>query len=222
MIDDCTAVIMAGGDSRRMGRDKASLPLGEQTLIEHVATALNPVFGKVWVSVRRHRPEIDLPQVCDLVPDAGPLAGLCASLAKVASAGAEATTWIFVVATDMPFVQSRLIERLAQERKGFDAVVPVVDGHPQPLAAFYSTAALPTLERVLAGDGKHSLRAAFERLNVCYVDQSRLQESDPGLRSFIDLDTPQELDRARQELSAWTFSTRLSPPATLRTGVVPH
>ena len=202
MIDDCTAVIMAGGDSRRMGRDKASLPLGEQSLIEHVAAALNPVFGKVFVSVRRPRPDIDLPQICDLVPDAGPLAGLCASLAKVASSGDAATSWIFVVATDMPFVQGRLIERLAQEREGFDAVVPVVDGHPQPLAAFYSTAALPALERVLAGDGKHSLRAALERLNVCYVDQSRLQESDPALRSFVDLDTPQELDRARRELSA--------------------
>ena len=202
MISDCTAIIMAGGDSRRMGRDKAGLRLGDQTLIEHVASALKPVFRKVRVSVRRHRPEIALPQICDLVPDAGPLAGLCASLAQVASARTEATAWVFVIATDMPFLQSRLIERLAQERDGFDAVVPVVGGHPQALAAFYSTSALATLQGVLAGEGKHSLRAALERLNVCYVDQSRLLESDPGLRSFIDLDTPKEFDRARQELSA--------------------
>jgi molybdenum cofactor guanylyltransferase len=202
MISDCTAIIMAGGDSRRMGRDKAGLQLGEQTLIEHVASALKPVFRTVQVSVRRHRPDIDLPQIGDLVPDGGPLAGLCAALAQVASAGTEATAWIFLVATDMPFLQSRLIERLAQERDGFDAVVPVVGGHPQPLAAFYSTSVLCTLQGVLGGEGKRSLRAALERLNVCYVDQSRLQESDPGLRSFIDLDTPQELDRARQELSA--------------------
>ena len=202
MIDDCTAVIMAGGDSRRMGRDKASLPLGEQSLIEHVAAALNPLFSRVYVSVRRPRPEIALPQIFDRVADGGPLAGLCASLAQIASGGEAATPWLFVVATDMPFVQASLIERLAQEREGFDAVVPVVDGHPQPLAAFYATSALPDLERVLAGDGKHSLRAALERLNVCYVDQSRLLESDPALRSFVDLDTPQELDRARRELSA--------------------
>ena len=202
MIRDCTAVIMAGGDSRRMGRDKANLPLGEQTLIEHVAAALNPLFDRVYVSVRRPRPEIALPQIYDRVADSGPLAGLCASLAQIASSGEAATPWLFVVATDMPFVQSSLIERLAQEREGFDAVVPVVDGHPQPLAAFYATSALPALESVLNGDGKHSLRAALERLNVCHVDESCLRESDPGLRSFVDLDTPQELDRARQELSA--------------------
>lgn len=202
MISDCTAIIMAGGDSRRMGRDKAGLRLGDQTLIQHVACALKPVFQNVRVSVHQHRPEIDLPQICDLVPDAGPLAGLCAALAQVASIGSDATSWIFVVATDMPFLRSRLIERLAQERGGFDAVVPVVGGLPQVLAAFYSTSALATLQGILAGEGKSSLRAALEPLNVCYVDQSRLQESDPGLRSFIDLDTPQELDRARQELSA--------------------
>jgi len=200
MISDCTAIIMAGGDSRRMGRDKAGLQLGDKTLIEHVASALKPVFRNVRVSVRRHRQEIELPQICDLVPDAGPLAGLCATLAHVASAETDSASWVFVVATDMPFVQSGLIERLAQARTGFEAVVPVVGKHPQPLAAFYSISALKTLQDVLAGAGKHSLRAALERLNVCYVDQSRLQESDPELRSFVDLDTPQELDRARREL----------------------
>jgi len=202
MISDCTAIIMAGGDSRRMGRDKAGLQLGGKTLIEHVASALKPVFRNVRVSVRQHRPEIELPQICDLVPDAGPLAGLCAALAHVASAGTDSASWVFVVATDMPFVQSELIERLAQARTGFEAVVPVVGGHPQPLAAFYSISALATLQGILAGDGKHSLRVALGQLNVCYVDESQFMESDPELRSFIDLDTPQELDRAKQELSA--------------------
>ena len=200
MITDCTAIIMAGGDSRRMGSDKASLLLGEQTLLQRVTAILQQVFREVLVSVRQHRPEIDLPQVCDTIPNAGPLAGLCAGLAHV-STRSPPTPWIFAVATDMPFVQIALIERLAQARSGFQAVVPIVHGHPQPLAAFYSASALNTLQTILASEGKHSLRAALAQLNVCYLDESQLQESDPELRSFMDLDTPQDLDKARQDLA---------------------
>jgi len=77
-------------------------------------------------------------------------------------------------------------------------VVPVVAGHPQPLAAFYTVGALAVIQDLLAGDGKRSLRAALERLNVCYVDESELRAADPGLRSFFDLDTPEDLAQARE------------------------
>ena len=193
MIDDCLAVIMAGGDSRRMGRDKASLVLGEQTLLQRVADAMRAVFPQVVVSVRTPRAEIALPQVCDAHADAGPLAGLCAGLDYAAQNGQP---WIFAVATDMPFLRPVLIETLAKYRSGVDAVVPMVDGHPQPLAAFYSINALPAVRALFAGDGKRSLRAALERLQVVYVHAADLIAADPGLDSFVDLDTPEDLGRA--------------------------
>ena len=194
MIADCTAIILAGGESQRMGRDKATLALGEHSLLHRVVAVVQPLFPQLLVSVRQHRLDIELPQVCDTQANAGPLAGLCAALEK------STTPWIFAVATDMPFVQSALIEYLARQRSGQDyqAVVPVVAGHPQPLAAFYSASALAVIQDLLAGDGKRSLRAALERLNVCYVDESDLRAADPGLRSFFDLDTPEDLAQARQ------------------------
>ncbi len=204
MIDDCTAIIMAGGESQRMGSDKATLMLGDRTLLQRVIKVVQPMFPHVLVSVRQPRPDIDLPQICDDYADAGPLAGLCAGLTH------SRTPWIFAVATDMPFVQPALIERLAQQRAGFQAVVPVVHGHPQPLAAFYSTACLETIRAILAGNEernsgrngapsrRRSLRAALESLNVCRVGESELQAADPGLRSFFDLDTPQDLAAARR------------------------
>ena len=198
MIADCSAVILAGGRSRRMGDDKATLQFAGQPLLQAVAQAVAPLFGELSVSVRAPRPDLPWPQICDAHVDAGPLAGLCAAL------GAVPTPWIFAVATDMPFVKPALIELLARRRAGFDAVVPRVHGHPQPLAAFYSARALNTLQTILASDGKHrlhSLRAALAQLNVCYLDESQLQESDPELRSFMDLDTPQDLDKARQDLA---------------------
>ena len=191
MIDDCTAIILAGGESQRMGRDKASLLLGEQTLLQHVATIMQTMFPRVLVSVRQPRPDITLSQICDTYAEAGPLAGLYSALTH-----AE-TSWIFAVATDMPFVQPALIDYLAKQRDGFQAVVPVVHGHPQPLAAFYATSCLTPFRAQLEGNGKRSLRAALEPLNVRYVDEADLLAADPGLRSFFDLDTPQDVATAR-------------------------
>ena len=196
MIDECSALVLAGGDSQRMGCDKTQLLLGDRTLLQRVIAIVQPLFPQVLVSVRQHRPEIALPQVCDEYPNAGPLAGLCAGLAQAG------TPWIFAVASDMPFVQPALIERLAQRRSGYQAVVPVVHGHPQPLAAFYSASGLDALRALLEAEGRRSLRAALEQLKVCYVDESDLLESDPGLHSFFDLDTPQDVAMARRSEKA--------------------
>ena len=194
MIDDCTAIILAGGESQRMGCDKATLAFGEHSLLQRVVAVVQPLFPQLLISVRQPRPDIELPQICDTQPNAGPLAGLCAALEK------STTPWIFAVATDMPLIRPALIEYLARQRSGQDyqAVVPVVAGHPQPLAAFYAVSALAVIQGILAGDGKRSLRAALERLNVCYVDESELRAADPGLRSFFDLDTPDDVAAARR------------------------
>src|SRR3989338_5426157 len=132
MIENCTAIIIAGGDSQRMGTDKASLLLDGQTLLQSVTATMRQLFPQVIISVRQPRTGIELPQVCDEQPDGGPLAGLVASLGKIE------TQWAFMVACDMPFVVPEVVELLAKYRLQHQAVVPVVHGHPQPLAAFYS------------------------------------------------------------------------------------
>lgn len=187
MIADCTAVILAGGDSRRMGRDKATLILDGKPLLQHVTDAVVQVFPHVMVSVRQSREGLDFRQVCDVRNEAGPLAGLAAALASIE------TPWLFAVACDMPFVSPALLDFLAEQRAGHQAVVPMVQGHPQPLAAFYARSCLAEIREVLASDGRHSLRALLERLDVCYVDEAQLQEHDPQLRSFFDLDTPEDV-----------------------------
>ncbi|MEO8331070.1 MAG: molybdenum cofactor guanylyltransferase [Gallionella sp.] len=218
MIEDCTAIILAGGDSQRMGSDKASLLLDGQTLLQRVTVTMRQVFPKVMLSVRQPRAEIGLPQVCDDPSFAGPLAGLASGLA------AADTAWVFAVGCDMPFVVPEVIELLGRYRfkppsvppyqgggrlsspdkgrpggVGCQAVVPVVQGHPQPLAAFYARSSLEVIRAHLDSGGKNSLRAVLERLDVCYVDESALLAADPALRSFFDLDTPQDVIRAKRE-----------------------
>ncbi len=193
MIEDCTAIVFAGGDSQRMGSDKANLLLGDQTLLQRVTATMQRIFPQVIISVRQLRPEIGMPQVCDERPAGGPLAGLVAGLGHIT------TPWAFAVACDMPFVELQVIERLAIRRAGCQAVVPVVQGHPQPLVAFYARSCLNVIRTHLAAGGKNSLRAVLEKLDVCYVDEAEMLAADPGLRSFFDLDTPQDVARARSE-----------------------
>lgn len=190
MITDCTAIVMAGGDSSRMGTDKANVTLGGKTLLQTVAATMQQLFPQVIVSVRQPRAGIDLPQVCDEVPDGGPLAGLAASLGKIT------TPWAFMVACDMPFVVPEVVELLAKYRLQHQAVVPVVHGHPQPLAAFYAASCLATLCASLAAQQK-GLRGVLQQLDVRYVNEAEMLKADPQLRSFFDLDTPQDVEAAK-------------------------
>ncbi|MFZ5522588.1 MAG: molybdenum cofactor guanylyltransferase [Pseudomonadota bacterium] len=190
MIEDCTAIILAGGDSQRMGSDKARLLLDGQSLLQRVTVTMRQMFPKVLLSVRQPRPEIDLPQIRDDPSCAGPLAGLVSGLA------AADTAWVFVVGCDMPFIVPEVIELLWQRRDDCQAVVPVVHGYTQPLAAFYAQTSLGVMRTILESDGKKSLQAVLKRLEVRYVEESQIQSVDPCLRSFLDLDTPQDVAAA--------------------------
>ncbi|MDR1227931.1 MAG: molybdenum cofactor guanylyltransferase [Azoarcus sp.] len=194
MIDDCTALILAGGDSRRMGRDKTALQLGGQSLLQRTIELMRALFPAVLLSVRQPLGGLDagIVQVCDGIPDAGPLAGLCAGLRRAA------TPWIFAVATDMPYLRPETVLRLAARCGAHQAVVPIVAGHPQPLAAFYAASALPAFQSALDGAENRSLRAALAALDVCHVDEHSLRDVDADLQSFVDLDTPEDLARARR------------------------
>jgi len=187
IIQDCTAIVMAGGESRRMGQDKANLILGEKSLLQIAVGTMEQIFPEVIVSVRQLRPAVNWLQVCDFPAHRGPLAGLFAGLQK-----AE-TPWVFAVACDMPFIKPQVIECLSNYRKGVEAVVPLVRGYPQPLTAFYAKGSLGAVSDILNRNGKQSFREVLDQLEVYYVTENQLQEVDPSLQSFRDLDTPEDM-----------------------------
>lgn len=193
MIADCSALILAGGQSSRMGLDKTLLEFEGQTLLQRAIDRMRSVFPEVVVSVRAHREDIDVAQVVDEACASGPLSGMCAGLA------ASRTPWLFAIAADMPYADQATIVRLAQCRSDdFQAIIPVVGGHPQPLFGYYRASSLPVFRAVLAGNGKHSLRSVLSQMTVKWVDEALLRPSDPELRSFTDLDTPADLDQIRK------------------------
>jgi molybdopterin-guanine dinucleotide biosynthesis protein A len=193
MIRDCTAIILAGGDSRRMGCDKAMMPFHNQVLIQSVIEKMQSLFSATILSVRVQREQIELPQVCDMYPNGGPLTGLVSAL------GSIATPWAFVVACDMPFIAPELVTQLAGHRAKQQAVVPVFQGHLQPLFAFYSVSSIPMMRATLAL-GDKSISGAIRHLDVSYINEAQFPRTEAAIRNFTDLDTPQDWALAQAKM----------------------
>ncbi len=197
---DLDAIVLAGGESRRMGTSrsrpvKALLPLGDTTVIGAVLATLGPLFRRVLVVSRERGDLPDLPAelLLDGRPERGPLVGLARGLE---SSGAP---WCFVVGCDMPLLRPAVIEHMAQRLGEEQVLVPYLDGHPQLLHAFYARSCLPHAEELL-GQGTTSLRALLSRCKVETVDARDFRDLDPGLHSLRDVDTEDDYQAAQKLL----------------------
>jgi len=201
-----TLLVMAGGRSRRMGRDKAWLEIDGLPLVERVVYRLTDLAGEVLFSVREPEPyaalctRLTLPAavVLDRYPDAGPLAGLEAGLA------AAAHELVFAVATDMPFVNPALIRHLLDLSAGYDAVVPLTPQgatlEPEPLHAVYRRTCRPPIRAQLDA-GRRRVVSFFDSIRVRYVTPEEMLPFDPALRSFVNVNTPEEWGELRMRNS---------------------
>ena len=176
-----------------MGAPKAHLPFGNATLIETVVATLRPVFKTVYVVGRDRERLVDL-GVTLLIDDRdeqGPLVGLARGLS------ASDAPWCFAMGCDMPFLSPLVIRRMASFLDDCDVLAAYVEGHIQPLHAFYSIGCLPTALGLL-DKGNTSLKALLAACKVHSIDGCDFLDLDPELTSFMDLDTEEEYRAARQ------------------------
>lgn len=153
-----SGVVLAGGASRRMGRDKALVTLDGERLVDRSVRLLGEVCDDVVVaSGRRTIKDLQAPQVPDHRGGAGPLSGLSAGLVH---ADHELAC---VLAVDLPHADVRLLTALAGRWQGEAVVVPSVGGRAQPLHAVWATSCAVSLA-VLVGDGVRSVMQAVELL----------------------------------------------------------
>jgi len=188
--------VLTGGQSRRMGRDKALLPLAGQPLALRVAACLKTVAAEVALVGEPDRyVGLGLPVLADREAGKGPLAGIVTAL------GASSHDWNLVVACDLPFVEPRFLEfLLAQAAEGeVDTVVPHVDGRWQPLCAVYHRRALLVFERVLA-EGNPRVARAFEAMRVRAVTEEELERFAFPRRMLKNMNTPEDYEEAKQLL----------------------
>jgi molybdenum cofactor guanylyltransferase len=184
---DAVGFVVAGGRSRRMGRDKALLGWGGATLLDHAIGTLEAVCSDVRVlsGLQRRYTDRGRAVVVDAPPEAGPLAALAAALAAAAPRPA------ILLAVDMPFVPAPLLRYLAETLAGWDVAVPVIPAGPEPLCAAYSAACLePVRDALTAGERK--MASFWPRVRVLKHSADDLVRFGAPARMFRNLNDPSD------------------------------
>jgi len=184
MRSGCSLVILAGGLSRRMGHDKATLPAGDGTLIEHLARRLGAVVDEIIIAGGPvHASTEGARVVADHQPGLGPLAGMLAGLA------AANARYVWVVGCDLPDVVPALGSLLIALAGDNEAVVPRPHVEPEGVCALYVRELVPRIAALLTS-GERSVKSLLDRSTVRYVAADELRTVDPDLRSFRNINTP--------------------------------
>lgn len=196
MIDreQITALVLAGGKSRRMGgRDKGLLPFGDGLLVSHIIDLIRPQVGQVMISANRHADEyaaFGLPVLPDPLADfQGPLAGFLAGLE------AMTTDYLLTLPCDGPFLVANLADRLADgitKSDGADIAVAHDGKRLQPVYALLHRRTLPSLKQALS-EGERKIDRWFPRQAYVTVDFSDIPEQ------FNNINTPEDYARSRPE-----------------------
>lgn len=187
---------MAGGRSSRLGRDKALLVLDNETLLSRALRTLTAVTAEQMVvgPAERQQQVSAVRVVPDIVPGSGPLGGIYSALQ------AAAYEYVLVVACDMPFLNPLLLTYLLTQAPGWDVVLPRVDGHGEQLHAVYARSCLDAITRQLQ-TGDFKIDRFFARVRVRSVEADELQRYDPELRSFWNVNTPEDWEQAQRLLA---------------------
>ena len=185
--EHASLIILAGGESRRMGRVKPLIATPVGTMLDYLVHRLGPLFSEVIVAGHVKIPvPVGARWVQDRYSMRSPLVGIEAGLT------AAAHERCFVIACDMPFAEPALVEHLVASARGKNAVIPVVNGYDEPLFAVYTKGALPVIRAAVAA-GRLKVGAVCAKLNAARIEEDELRRFDRQLDSFINLNTPHDL-----------------------------
>ena len=191
-----TVVILAGGQSRRMGRDKLRLTLEGETLLARAVRRYSEAFPRVLVSVAGPEkfPELGDRRVFDRYPGAGPLAGLHAGLLEAGEA-------VFLTGADMPFSSPEKALALTALCGEEDAcVLTDTDGRWEPLFGYYRPSVLPKAEELLSSE-RRSMGALLASVGLREVSLPELGEG-PDSPLLRNLNVPEDYEKLRLELGS--------------------
>ncbi len=201
---DPGAVVLCGGESRRMGRPKAWLPFGPELMLQRIVRLVGTVARPIVVVAA---PDQEVPELADdveIVRDAiagrGPLQGLAAGFAALPAS----IEFVYATATDVPFLEPRWITRLAELIGDRDLAIPMIGEHYHPLAALYRrSAVLPVIERLLSED-RLRVMSLVEAVKTRVVYEDDVRDIDPSLGTLRNLN---RFDDYHQAIYEAKFST---------------
>lgn len=182
-----TAVVLAGGRSIRMGRNKALLKLGNKTMIERVVEPLQTIFENIIIVTNMPKEYSMLKKVkfvsdCVDMEEKNSLVGLYSGLIE------SKTDHVFVIACDMPFINTKLSEYMVDLLQDEDVIIPFVDGHYQPLYAIYGKRCIPEFEKLFQRRW-YKIIDAFQDLKIRKITKEEILELDSSMLCFENINT---------------------------------
>ena len=195
LIKDVTGVILAGGKSSRYGKNKSFVKVDGIPLIERVIRELKNVFQDVIIitNTPHEYAYLTVPMFEDLVKGLGPLGGIYTGLKSLQ------TRTGFFVACDMPTISQKLIKYMVENRYDHDIVVPRIAGRLEPLCALYGQSCLPQIKRLIDAR-EYQVFRFFDEVSVRYIEEEEIRRIDSGLRTFFNINRPEELNQFHEAL----------------------
>ena len=187
-----SAAILAGGQSRRMGRNKSMLEINEVPVIRRIADTLDDIFSEVLIiaNEKAEYEQMGLAVARDIHPGNDSLGGLHTAVTIAGS------SHVFVVGCDMPLLQPALIHGMASLVDDWDVVVPIKDDYPEPLCSFYGKKCAPHIESSISR-GRLKMIGFHEQVRVRKVEEATWRLWDPQGISFLNANTPEEFERIK-------------------------
>jgi len=186
------AIILSGGNNRRMLHNKAFLQMGQKSIIEREIEVLSTFFSRIIVvtNTPENHEHLRVSLVSDVVPGKGPLGGIYSGLM------APKDKYNFVVSCDLPFLNAGLISYMIELTEGHDIVVPRLNGLVEPLHAIYSKYCLIPIKRQLDRN-ELKIQSFFGEVKVRYIRESEIKKYDPKGIAFFNVNTEEDLGKAR-------------------------
>ena len=190
-----TGAVLAGGKSRRYGKNKALEVFRGKRLIEHGLEALRSFCDPVFVVVNdvgtyQH---LEATIIQDILPEQGPLGGIHTALLF------SPNEWVQVRATDMPFFSAAVAALMCEVKDGYDAVVPECNGLHETLLALYHRRCIPSVASILE-KGERKITALYEKVRVRTLREEEWRGLDPEGMSFVNVNTMEDMEKIE-----WSF-----------------
>jgi len=211
---DVDALILAGGENKRLSAVKGFLEIGGRRIIDSTVELLNTIFKRVVIST--NTPELyfylGVRRVGDIMKYRGPMTGILSALSSLKAPE------IFVTACDMPFINPELVLFIVNrweestksfphpkinvtpdtfhpsEKRKWDGIIPLFDKRPQPLLGIYSKEIINSMEESI-NNGETGLRQFLQKINVLYIKEEEIRAIDPTGKSFVNINTPEDFEK---------------------------
>jgi molybdopterin-guanine dinucleotide biosynthesis protein A len=191
-----TSIILAGGKSLRLGRSKFLQAIEGKSLIQWVVDRLATISTEIIIATAHGEAipcssAVRIKTVADIYPEKGPLGGIYSGL--IASSSPRA----IVVGCDTPFLSVGLLEYMTQTLADSDIALPKIGEMVEPLCAVYSKNCLAPIQELLEQDERR-ISKLFSMVKVKYVEEDELNRFDPEHLSFFNINSQDDLERARK------------------------